>query len=248
MSEFLEDLIIATLVFLIPIGLGLYTTYENLFKPKSPEIAGYIYDGSRVFNWLVIILVISWVMHIVLYCIPGLRENSYLRQSASVLITDLVAQIVLILSYIMVSFRPATAEELQEAKAKRTLTMDVATALTGIGAAIVGTLAAVGAIILAALNPITIVRVVGNTVYYTFTSIATSIATFAVGMAILTFVFVVMMLSTEFYILLFLVFCAGAIIVRFIVLRKKRSQAFVPGESFTANFYGALKSKFIKKA
>lgn len=246
MSDLLTDLIILILVFLIPVGLGLYTTYQNIFKPKSPEIAGYIYDGSRVFNWLVIILVISWIMHIVLYFIPSVHEMSYLRQSASVLITDLVAQIVLIISYILVSFRPATAQELEDAKTKKSLTLDIAAAVSGIGAAILGTLAAVGGIILAALNPITIVKVVGNTVYYTVTSFMSSVVALIMGIAILVFVFLVMVLSTSYYIILFLLFCAVAIIVRFFVLRKKRSEAFVPGESFTKDFYASLFSKFSK--
>ena len=68
MLDFLLDLLILFVAIILPIGLAVYSVYQNLFKPKSPEIAGYIYDGSRLFHWLLIAPSSGLVFRLVRFC------------------------------------------------------------------------------------------------------------------------------------------------------------------------------------
>ena len=204
--SFLLDLLILFVVIILPIGLAVYSVYQNLFKPKSPEIAGYIYDGSRLFHWLLIVLMCCWLLHLLVWCLDlfdsvfipnelSIFSNGGVKQALQLLLIEFVYTI----CYVAVAFRPATAEELAEAKANKTLTMDLGVAAAGMGAAILASIVAVGGVIVAALNPINIIRVVGNTVYYTVKSAFASFASALFGLALIFGVVLCIIFAAQVY-------------------------------------------------
>lgn len=248
MLDFLLDLLILFVAIILPIGLAVYSVYQNLFKPKSPEIAGYIYDGSRLFHWLLIVLMCCWLLHLLVWCLD-LFDSVFIPNKLSIFsdggvkqaLQILVIEFVYTICYVAVAFRPATAEELAEAKANKTLTMDLGSAVTGMGAAILAS-------IVAALNPINIIRVVGNTVYYTVKSAFVSFASALFGLALIFGVVLCIIFAAYFYMLLYILFCAVAIIVRYFVLRKKKMGAYAEGESRSfQEVVDKLKARFLKK-
>ena len=254
MVDFILDLIIGILVLAvviaIPVGMALYTVYQNLYKPKSPQIAGYIYDGSIVFKWMVIVLVAGYILDIILMILPDewtAIGSIYMgSQPLSTLVILGLLQVTLIFCYIMVSFRPATAEELAEAKGQKMLTIDVAKVFTGIGGLLVASLAAIGGAILMALNPINVISVIGNTVTYTIKSAGTMFIGVVMVVALVVWIILVILYMMSLYMVFFVVFCAIAIIIRFFIIRKRNKEAFVDGESTTAEVYAFLKGLFKK--
>ena len=255
MLDFLLDLLILFVVIILPIGLAIYSVYQNLFKPKSPEIAGYVYDGSRLFHWLLIVLLCCWLLHLLVWCLD-LFDSVFIPNELSIFSNGgvggalklLLVEFVYTICYVAVAFRPATAEELAEAKANKTLTMDLGTAVAGMGAAIMASIVAVVGVIAAALNPINIVRVVGNTVYYTVKSAFTSFVSVLFGAALIFGVVLCIIFAAYFYMLLYILFCVVAIIVRYFVLQKKKSGAYKEGESRSVQeVYDKLKARFRKK-
>ena len=255
MLDFLLDLLILFVVIILPIGLAVYSVYQNLFKPKSPEIAGYIYDGSKLFHWLLIVLICCWLLHLLVWCLD-LFDSVFIPNKLSIFsdggvgqaLKILVIEFVYTICYVAVAFRPATAEELAEAKANKTLTMDLGSAVAGMGAAIMATIVAVGGVIVAALNPINIIRVVGNTVYYTVKSAFASLASALFGLALIFGVVLCIIFAAYFYMLLYILFCAVAIIVRYFVLRKKKVGAYTEGDSRSfQEVVDKLKARFLKK-
>lgn len=255
MLDFLLDLLILFVVIILPIGLAIYSVYQNLFKPKSPEIAGYVYDGSRLFHWLLIVLICCWLLHLLVWCLD-LFDSTIIPNGLSIFsnggvgnaLKILAVEFVFTICYVAVAFRPATAEELAEAKANKTLTMDLGSAVAGMGAAILASIVAVGGVILAALNPINIVRVVGNTVYYTVKSAFTSFVSVLIGAALIFGVVLCIIFAAYIYMLLYILFCVVAIIVRYFVLRKKKKGAYKQGDSRSIQeVYDKLKARFRKK-
>lgn len=254
MIDFIVDLIFLILilgvVIAIPVGMALYTVYQNLYKPKSPEIAGYIYDGSVVFKWMVITLVAGYILDIILIILPDAWVpigSIYMEsQPLETLIILGLLQVTLIFCYIMVSFRPATQKELDEAKGQKMLTMDVAKVFTGIGALLVTCLSAIGAAILMALNPINVISVIGNTMTYTIKSASTMFIGVVMVAAIVVWVVCMIFFMMSLYMVFFVVFCAIAIIIRFFIIRKRNKEAFVGGESTTKELYAYIKGMFKK--
>ena len=235
MLDFLLDLLILFVVIILPIGLAVYSVYQNLFKPKSPEIAGYIYDGSRLLDLFDSVFIPNEL---------SIFSNGGVKQALQLLLIEFVYTI----CYVAVAFRPATAEELAEAKANKTLTMDLGVAAAGMGAAILASIVAVGGVIVAALNPINIIRVVGNTVYYTVKSAFASFASALFGLALIFGVVLCIIFAAQVYMLLYILFCVVAIIVRYFVLRKKKMGAYAEGESQSfQEVVDKLKNRFLKK-
>lgn len=254
MMDFITDLLILFVIIILPIGLAVYSVYQNLFKPKSPEIAGYIYDGSKVFRWMLIVLAVCWLLHLLVWCLD-IFDSAVIPNQLSIFSNGgvggalklLLIELVYTLCYVAVAFRPATAEELAEAKANKTLTMDLGSAAVGVGAAVFATIAAIGGVILAALNPINVVRVVGNTVYYTVKSAFASFASLLFGLALIFGVVLCIIFAAYMYMILYILFCVVAIIVRFFWLRKKKVGSFQDGNRSFSEVLDRLKARLTKK-
>ena len=139
----------------------------NLFmriKKRKENTAGYIYNGKTWVAWL---FALSAICTLILFLAMGLMDKHAWNWGYLWMIAIAIFMFV---CYAIIASRPATAEELEAAKAAgSTVTEDVAGATTsilaGVGMAALAGLAALPGMIFSALNPVIAVKTIGGTVY-----------------------------------------------------------------------------------
>ena len=160
--------IIIYVAFFGGVGLAIYSVYKRI-KNTGVTTAGYVYNGKMWVTWLFLICVLSILIFTFVLPMPFISEHRPYRPDWSGLLFLLYA-ILLYISYSVIAFVPATAEEIEANKAAGNTVMGTigsttASMFMGILGAIGGILAALPGMIGEALNPTLAIKTIGNTVY-----------------------------------------------------------------------------------
>ena len=147
-------------------ALAVYSVFNRMQNLKTDQ-TGYVYNGKMWVSWL-------WVISAVgtLFCVFG----SPLITGVTTNIPEwdklplLFYGIILYISYIVIAFRPATAEELAEAEKEGNAAINAtgaatASVLKGILMTVLAALASIPALIWNALNPVQAIKVIGGVTY-----------------------------------------------------------------------------------
>ena len=150
------------------LGLAIYSVYKRI-KNTGVTTAGYVYNGKMWVTWLFLICVLSILIFTFVLPMHFISEHRPYRPDWSGL-RFLLYAILLYISYSVIAFVPATAEEIEASKAAGNTVMGTIGATTasmfmGILGAIGGILAALPGMIGEALNPTLAIKTIGNTVY-----------------------------------------------------------------------------------
>ena len=150
------------------IGLAIYSVFRRI-KNTDADTAGYVYNGKIWVTWLFVFTVLAILFYTFVMPIPLISgQTSYRPEWAGLGL--LAYALLLYICYSVISFVPATAEEIEESKANGNTVMGSVGSTTASVFAII--LSTIGAIIVSipgmiseALNPTLAVKTVGNTVY-----------------------------------------------------------------------------------
>jgi len=160
--------IIIYVAFFGGVGLAIYSVYKRI-KNTGVTTAGYVYNGKMWVTWLFLICVLSILIFTFVLPMPFISEHRPYRPDWSGLLFLFYATL-LYISYSVIAFVPATAEEIEANKAAGNTVMGTigsttASMFMGILGAIGGILAALPEMIGEALNPTLAIKTIGNTVY-----------------------------------------------------------------------------------
>ena len=155
----------------LPIGVAVIALIQRFAKRRDDATAGYVYNGRRWVAWVFVAIVASWVSLYVGNKVGGSGGSqlipSFNKDNIALLILFFGLPVLYMISYVLVAFRPATAEQVAEAKGKKSLVVDMTgKAAAGLWGGFVAMLAAFGAGLMMVLNPIHIISQVGNTITY----------------------------------------------------------------------------------
>ena len=150
------------------VGLAIYSVYQRI-KNSGVTTAGYVYNGKTWVTWLFLICVLSILFYIFIMPLPIISERTPYRPEWSGL-GLLFYAVLLYMSYSVIAFVPATAEEIEENKMAGNTVMGAVGSTTAsmfsvILGAIGGILAALPGMIGEALNPTLAIKTIGSTVY-----------------------------------------------------------------------------------
>lgn len=178
------DIILTIAVFGAPI-LAVYAVMQRN-KLQDKGHAGFIYDGKIWVSWLWVGSIIGTLYNA--FIMPWATKGSWDPQWS--MLNLIWMSTLLYVSYVMVSYRPATAEEIAEAKASgngviETTKEVAASALSGILTAVLASLASIPALLWNALNPVMAIKVIGGVTYKVIGTGFTSIVGGIVGLGIL---------------------------------------------------------------
>ena len=163
----LLDIIVYVAVF-GGVGLAIYSVYKRI-KNTDANTAGYVYNGKIWVTWLFVLTVLAILFYMFVMPIPLISGRASYRPEWGGL-GLLFYSILLYISYSVIAFVPATAEEIEESKAAGNTVMGsvgstAASVFMVILGAIGGILAALPGMIGEALNPTLAIKTIGNTVY-----------------------------------------------------------------------------------
>ena len=163
----LLDIIVYVAVF-GGIGLAIYSVYKRI-KNTGVTTAGYVYNGKTWVTWLFVLTVLAILFYTFVMPIPLISGRASYRPEWGGL-GLLFYAVLLYISYSVIAFVPATAEEIEESKAAGNTVMGsvgstAASVFMVILGAIGGILAALPGMIGEALNPTLAIKTIGNTVY-----------------------------------------------------------------------------------
>ena len=150
------------------VGLAIYSVYKRI-KSTSVTTAGYVYNGKTWVTWLFVLTVLAILSYTFVMPIPLISGRASYRPEWGGL-GLLFYAVLLYISYSVIAFVPATAEEIEESKAAGNTVMGsvgstAASVFMAILGAIGGILAALPGMIGEALNPTLAIKTIGNTVY-----------------------------------------------------------------------------------
>lgn len=157
---------IGALILLCPPFLAIYSLMMRNKAMKNGHL-GYIYNGKLWVTWLAVIDIFACLF--LMFGAPliaGPVEYTPDWEKIKVLIFGLIEYI----SYVLVSYRPATAEEIEEAEAsgQSAIKMTAKTStsmLMGILACVGAVICSIPSLIYHALNPVQAIKVIGGVTY-----------------------------------------------------------------------------------
>ena len=148
--------------------MAIYSVYKRI-KNTGVTTAGYVYNGKTWVTWLFVLTVLAILFYTFVMPIPLISGRASYRPEWGGL-GLLFYAVLLYISYSVIAFVPATAEEIEESKAAGNTVMGsvgstAASVFMVILGAIGGILAALPGMIGEALNPTLAIKTIGNTVY-----------------------------------------------------------------------------------
>ena len=163
--------ILCLILLALPIVVAVIALIQRFVKRRSDETAGYVYNGRRWVAWLFVAIVVSWVSLYIGNRVGGSGGSQLIpsigKDGIALVILFYGLPVLYMISYVLVAFRPATAEQVAEAKGKKNLVVDMTgKAAAGLWVGFVAMLAAFGSGLMMVLNPIHIISQVGNTITY----------------------------------------------------------------------------------
>lgn len=163
--------ILFLVILALPIVVAVMALVQRFVRRRNDGTAGYVYNGRRWVAWLFVAIVVSWVSLYVGNRVGGSGGSQLIptpgKDSIALVILFYGLLVLYMISYVLVAFRPATADQVAEAKGKKSLVVDMTgKAAAGLWGGLVAMLAALGAGLMMVLNPIHIISQVGNTITY----------------------------------------------------------------------------------
>lgn len=188
------------------VGLAIYSVYKRVKSP-DPNAAGYVYNGKTWVTWLFVITVLAILFWTFIFPIPFISGQTTYRPEWGGL-GLLFYALLLYISYSVIAFVPATAEEIAASKeAGNTVMGTVGSTASSVFKLI---LATIGAILLAlpkmiseALNPTLAVKTIGNTVYKV---VGTGVTHALIGIVVLVFLVIVVAMIVMFAAMILAIF------------------------------------------
>lgn len=178
------DIIVTLAVLGAPVAAVYAVMQRNrLLKEGHP---GFIYEGKTWVSWIWVLSIIGTLYNA--FIMPWLIDEKWNPQWG--MLNLIWMSTLLYISYVMVSYRPATEEEIEEAKTSgsgvvETTAAVASSAFGGIMAAVLGALGAIPGLLWSALNPVQAIKVIGGVTYQVIGTGFSSILGGIVGLGIL---------------------------------------------------------------
>lgn len=220
---------IGALIILLPPFLAIYAMIMRSKNKKQGQV-GFVYNGKVWVTWVGLIAVLGGLFMI--FGTPLIvRKGDLSYRPDWGYITITILAIIEYISYVLVAYRPATAEEIEEAKAsgqgaiKMTASAG-ASMFSGILACLGASLASIPVLLYNALNPVLAIKVIGGVTYKIigtgFSSIVSGFIGIGILLAIIAFILI---MASQFVVLLGTLALGLFAIVKFFKNIKERKQA-----------------------
>ena len=192
-------------------------------KNNNPDIAGYVYNGKDWVAWLLVFCIIASLF--IGFVMPIFDGTKGYHPEWGLLVLVLLA-VVFYICYAIISFVPATAEELAASKeAGNTVLGSIGDSAASIFSIIMGvigaTLIALPAMICEALNPTLAIKNIGGTMYKV---VGTGFAYSVGGIVMFAFIAIMVFVLIYFAALIFAIIGTFAIGVIAIIKFMKNNQ------------------------
>ena len=220
---------IGALIILLPPLLAIYAMIMRSKNKKQGQV-GFVYNGKIWVTWVGLIAVLGGLFMI--FGTPLIVKKgdlSYRPDWEYITITTLA--IIEYISYVLVAYRPATAEEIEEAKASGKgaikMTASAGTSMfAGILACLGVSVASIPALLYNALNPVQAIKVIGGVTYKVIGTGFSSVVGGFIGIGILLAIIAFILIMASQFAVLLGTFALGVIaIVKFIKNIKESKQA-----------------------
>ena len=220
---------IGAILLLLPPFLAIYAMFMRSKNKKQGQI-GFVYNGKVWVTWVGLIAVLGGLF--LIFGTPLIvRKGDLSYRPDWGYITITILAIIEYISYVLVAYRPATAEEIEEAKAsgqgaiKMTASAG-ASMFSGILACLGASLASIPVLLYNALNPVLAIKVIGGVTYKIigtgFSSIVSGFIGIGILLAIIAFILI---MASQFVVLLGTLALGLFAIVKFFKNIKERKQA-----------------------
>ena len=220
---------IGAILLLLPPFLAIYAMFMRSKNKKQGQV-GFVYNGKVWVTWVGLIAVLGGLFMI--FGTPLIvRKGDLSYRPDWGYITITILAIIEYISYVLVAYRPATAEEIEEAKAsgqgaiKMTASAG-ASMFSGILACLGASLASIPVLLYNALNPVLAIKVIGGVTYKIigtgFSSIVSGFIGIGILLAIIAFILI---MASQFVVLLGTLALGLFAIVKFFKNIKERKQA-----------------------
>lgn len=206
----------AAILLLVPFAVAFFAVWQRMNGKRTANTAGYVYNGSRFVYYVFFALILCWIIQI--FFADKLNASVVKGEGIVKLLGIAAFQLLYFLCYVLVAFKPATAAEMEKAKAEKNVFLELtANAVGGLLGTVLSTLMAIPSILLAVLNPINIVRTVGSTIYYTVGTVAQSIASIIGAVFVVAAVIGLICLLSGYFLILVLIVVWIAVVVRYVI-------------------------------
>jgi len=225
---------IGALILLLPPLLAIYAVIMRNKNKKQGQV-GFVYNGKIWVTWIGLIAILGGLF--LIFGSPLIIEKGeigYRPDWGYVTIT--VLAIIEYISYVLVAYRPATAEEIEEAKASGQSAIEMTTSagtsiFSGILACLGVSVASIPALLYNALNPVQAIKVIGGVTYKVIGTGFSSVVGGFIGIGILLALIAMFLLFASTFVVLIGSFALGAIaIFKFFKNVKESKQAQGDGE------------------
>ncbi len=220
---------IGALIILLPPLLAIYAMIMRSKNKKQGQV-GFVYNGKIWVTWVGLIAVLGGLFMI--FGTPLIVKKGDLSYRPDwEYITITILAIIEYISYVLVAYRPATAEEIEEAKASGKgaikMTASAGTSMfAGILACLGVSVASIPALLYNALNPVQAIKVIGGVTYKVIGTGFSSVVGGFIGIGILLAIIAFILIMASQFAVLLGTFALGVIaIVKFIKNIKESKQA-----------------------
>jgi hypothetical protein len=220
---------IGALIILLPPLLAIYAMIMRSKNKKQGQV-GFVYNGKIWVTWVGLIAVLGGLFMI--FGTPLIVKKGDLSYRPDwEYITITILAIIEYISYVLVAYRPATAEEIEEAKASGKgaikMTASAGTSMfAGILACLGISVASIPALLYNALNPVQAIKVIGGVTYKVIGTGFSSVVGGFIGIGILLAIIAFILIMASQFAVLLGTFALGVIaIVKFIKNIKESKQA-----------------------
>lgn len=218
---------IGALILLLPPLLAIYAIIMRN-KNKKQGQAGFVYNGKIWVTWIGLIAVLGGLFLVFgspLIIKMGVTGYSPDWEYLKITIFAIIEYI----SYVLVAYRPATVEEIEEAKASGQSAIKMTTSATtsifsGVLACLGVSVASIPALLYSALNPVQAIKVIGGVTYKVIGTGFSSILGGFVGIGILLALIAMLLLFASVFAVLLGTFTLGVLaIVKFVKNMKEKN-------------------------
>ena len=220
---------IGALIILLPPLLAIYAMIMRSKNKKQGQV-GFVYNGKIWVTWVGLIAVLGGLFMI--FGTPLIVKKGDLSYRPDwEYITITILAIIEYISYVLVAYRPATAEEIEEAKASGKgaikMTASAGTSMfAGILACLGVSVASIPALLYNALNPVQAIKVIGGVTYKVIGTGFSSVVGGFIGIGILLAIIAFILIMASQFAVLLGTFALGVFaIVKFIKNIKGSKQA-----------------------
>ena len=224
---------IGALILLLPPLLAIYAIIMRN-KNKKQGQAGFVYNGKIWVTWIGLITILGGLFLVFGSPLIIKKVTGYSPDWGFLRITILA--IIEYISYVLVAYRPASVEEIEEAKASgqsaiKMTTSATASMFSGILACLGVSVASIPALLYSALNPVQAIKVIGGVTYKVIGTGFSSVVGGFVGIGILLALIAMLLLfASQFAALLGTLILGVLTIVKFVKNMKGKNSTQQNGE------------------